>query len=131
MSTEVSTTTKTTVTTTERIATVGMVVSLLALILFFVYPNLAPTLKSSNDIQSAATTLVIIVLAAAVLGLIGAALGVPAFLRGRSLGRGTTAGVAVVVLLAAAITFLVSVLPHVQNLQYLQNTVEPFGTSIQ
>lgn len=75
MSTEVSTPTKSTATTPERIGTIVMVVSLLALFFSFVFPNLTATIKTQDQIKSAMVTLVILVLVALALGLVGTALG--------------------------------------------------------
>ncbi len=130
MSTSVGTSAKSTITITERIGTGVSIVAVLALVFFFVFPHLSHTLRSSNDISSAMTTLIVSLVAAAALGLIGAALGVPALLRERRLGRGVSTGVAVAALITATIVLFVSVLPHVQDLQNLQHKVEPFGFSM-
>ena len=130
MSVQVGIATKSPITITARIGTGVSIVSLLAFIFFLLFPHVSPTIRSSNDISNAITTLIISLVAAAALSLIGTVLSVPELLGKRSLGRWVSAGVSVVVLVTAVIILFVSVLPHAQNLQNLRDKITPFGVSI-
>jgi hypothetical protein len=114
----------------DRVGTGAAGLGVLALAGVFVYPLTHATITTLGDVAPAYTTLIGLDIGATALGLLGAALSLPGFLKARTLGRSASTILGAVALIVGAVYMLVTALPHAQNLQNLQNKTAPFGYSI-
>lgn len=119
----------------DRAGAAVAVLSVIALAVPIIYTVYAAngnvTLKTSDDIQSLFTNGIIVTLAAAALGLIGAALTVPGLLKGARVGRIVTTLVSLIVLVASLVGLLVVIAPRASAVSDLKTKIQPFGQTLQ
>lgn len=135
MATETPNTTPTTptppaVTPLERLGTSFGLISLLGIVYFLVYPHLATAVNTLSGVQSTATQETIVAIAAGALALLGTVFNLPGVVRRPKAGRAGSTVVSGAALIVAALYIPLTLLPHIANLQTLQNTTQPFAISI-
>ncbi len=123
-----------TITTIERIGTgltVPAVLATVAVLGTVLYQDLTGSiqLESLDAVRTVLIGGVLLSIAAAVLGLIATALNLPG-LRVPAMGRGFSTVFSGASLIAMGIFLFVVLLPRVNNVTNLNNTLAPFGTSI-
>jgi hypothetical protein len=112
--------------TGTTITIVGLIAGLVpVLVLAF---GSAIKLETLDAVQSVATFGTILVLASGVLALVATIVNL---LRPNSTGKLVSTIVSLVTLVGMAVFLFTTVLPRVNNLEYLNNTIAPFGHSIQ
>lgn len=125
-----ATVTKPPVTAVERVGTTAGLISLLGFVYFLVYPHVVAPVNTLDGVQSTAATEMIVAIVTLALALLGTIFSLPGLMRRMSPGRATSTVISGATLIVAALFMFLSLLPHVQNLQTLKSTTQPFAITI-